>query len=430
MKKIFNLLLLLAAMTLYTACTPEVDDVFPESSSQRMTNNLASTKEVLQSAPNGWIMRMYGNTDFGGYNVMCKFEGDYVTVMNELYGSDRTAKSHYKLEQSAGMILSFDEYNELFHFFSNPANPNNMGENGKGFLGDLEFRVIKAEADSIVMLGKKHDARVVMVPAPADWAGYIKKVKDMEDNISSANYILTVDGLKMSTITEYRCFQATDTIGFITKLPYIITDTGIEFYKTYTVNGKPLKAFDCTKGNVWAEISDPTTTLQQIIVPLNQQLAEKTWYFSYSNIGSYGKPYWDQYLKGENSIGEVLQSASFGKCTLEENTFGYEFMSLLAPNGRFRGSMYYTYKFVGDDKIVITFTGEGDKSPGNGLWYYRNAALNYALFPLGIDPTKPKTFKLETDRIANPSYILMTDVDNANNTFKLSAKTVTLPFSN
>lgn len=424
MKKIINMLLLLAATTIYTGCTPEVDDAFPQTSAQRAIEVIQSTKTTLQSSPTGWLMRMYGDLDFGGYNVLCKFEGDNVTVMSDIYGSEEKVTSHYKVDQSAGIILSFDEYNKIMHFFSEPSNPAGWGLNGKGFQGDLEFRVLKATSDSIIMTGKKHYNRIVMTPAPEDWSGYLKKVEDMENFISSANYTLKVGDKVFPTKNSYRHFEATDTAtGVTTDLPYIVTDKGVEFYKTYTVNGKAINGFNCT-GDTWPELSDNTTTLGPVITPLNQLLAAKAWYISYSNIGPYGKPYWQQYANGTKAVGETLASATFGLSDLDGNKFGYQFNS-----SGYRGAIYWTYELVGDDQIAITYTGKSDSTPGNGAWYWNNARLNYGMYPFGIDG-KARTFKLETDRVANPSYILMTDTSNPDNWFKLSAKAITNPFNN
>lgn len=47
----------------------------------------------------------------------------------------------------------------MIHFFSDPANPDGIGDNGKGMEGDLELRVLTATADSVVMLGKKRGTK-------------------------------------------------------------------------------------------------------------------------------------------------------------------------------------------------------------------------------------------------------------------------------
>ena len=136
MKKIFNLFTFLAAILLATACSPEVDDLFDKSSSQRISEAINNTKDILTTPADGWVMHYYGSPMYGGYNVLCKFDKkDRVTVASEVAGKDSTFTSHYKIEQSQGVILSFDEYNDIFHYFSDPHNPDGNGVDGKGMLG-------------------------------------------------------------------------------------------------------------------------------------------------------------------------------------------------------------------------------------------------------------------------------------------------------
>lgn len=423
MKKILNMLLLAAAMTLQTACTSEVDDVFPESSAQRIAETIAETKQTLQSSSTGWLMRMYGDPDFGGYNVLCKFEGDYVTVVNELYGN-QPVTSHYKVDQSAGAILSFDEYNEVFHFFSDPANPAGWGDNGKGFQGDLEFRVLQVGADSIILKGKKNEARIVMTPAPADWEDYLNKVAAMEESISSANYVLTAGDKKLPTTNSYRCFAATDTTtGVTTEMPYIVTDKGVEFYRTYTVNGKQLTAIDCSQGELWPEVSDNTTTLAPVIVPANQQLVDGQWYVSYSNMGSVSKQYWNSAAQSLEQYGMSITMAEFGTDMISEtygNNFGLLFVCYIEGARNYYGQLLYDYKLVGDDEIEIT-------GPTTGVLngdYFSQRGMNYAA------ATFRGTFKVTTDNLRNPSYLLITDTTNPNRFMKLSKKEVAYPMKN
>ena len=167
MKKLLNVTLLLAALTVYTSCSDDNDLKDP---SERLSEATTKYMDVLTSAPNGWAMTMYGDLDFGGFNVLCKFEKNgKVTIANEKFAADTTAVSHFKLEQSSGVVLSFDEYCELFHYFSDPVNNdgyNSQTENGFG--ADLEFRIISASADSVVMRGKKHDTKIVMTPLTDD----------------------------------------------------------------------------------------------------------------------------------------------------------------------------------------------------------------------------------------------------------------------
>lgn len=50
MKKIFNLLFISLAVALYSSCTPEEEDLFDDSSANRIEATLKADKEVLTSA--------------------------------------------------------------------------------------------------------------------------------------------------------------------------------------------------------------------------------------------------------------------------------------------------------------------------------------------------------------------------------------------
>ena len=134
---------------LLSACTYRIDDVFDQSSAIRVREEIARTGEILAGAQNGWVMEYYAATKYGGYNILCKFnEDNTVAVQSEIFG-EKVVTSHYKIDQSQGVVLSFDEYNEIFHYFSTPSNPDGIGTNGDGMLGDFEFRVLSVSADEI-----------------------------------------------------------------------------------------------------------------------------------------------------------------------------------------------------------------------------------------------------------------------------------------
>ena len=147
MKYIKSLLFALATMMTVSSCVSEVDDSFDKPSSQRIEEAMAADKAVLVNQTNGWVLKMYGNLDFGGYNILLKFnEDNTLRVVSEAYYGDgigsanygqsdtyEVETSHYKFEQSAGVILSFDQYSKNIHFFSQPDNPAGLGEKYRGF---------------------------------------------------------------------------------------------------------------------------------------------------------------------------------------------------------------------------------------------------------------------------------------------------------
>ena len=144
----------------FTACVTEVDDVFDKNASQRVEEAINDTRKILEAPTNGWRIEYYGDTSYGGYNLLVKFEGDSVLVAGEKVADSHKAgfdadgnllkvKSHYKIEQSMGVVISMDEYNSIFHYFSDPNNEDGIGSAGEGMDGDFEFRLVSATAEKV-----------------------------------------------------------------------------------------------------------------------------------------------------------------------------------------------------------------------------------------------------------------------------------------
>ena len=108
--------------TMLASCTKEQEDFFSDSSANRADATIAADKKVLTSAANGWLMKLYPDAQqsYGGYNVIVRFTEDgKAEVRGEYLGEICT--SLYSITQSAGIVLTFDTFNEEFHLFSDSA---------------------------------------------------------------------------------------------------------------------------------------------------------------------------------------------------------------------------------------------------------------------------------------------------------------------
>lgn len=450
MRHIKHLLFALATVLTISSCVSDVDDVFDKPSSQRITEAIAADKAILVNQPNGWVLKIYGDLDFGGYNLLLKFNDDnsLKTVGEIYYNSTNPASyevetSHYKLEQSSGVVLSFDEYCKNIHFFSDPANPAGLGTNSKGFYADLEFRILSASPDSIVMQGKKHGNRLVMVPSPVteeNWQSYLDKVSDVESDMDCANYKINVADKSYTAKITYRSITVTiptEDGNEYMDIPYTVTPDGFSFYKDVALNGKTLKGFKYVENAmIYPELNNSDVNLEAVVPPLNQQFVGATWYPTLSSIGTFGKPYWNaikEQIMGP-VLGETLVLFSFGKVySSVMSTYGDYFGITFASNdgsSNYFGGMPFNYELTGDDQITMSYNG-GGANVGNGTWYINNGYFHYLMVPFGCDTqAKPveRTFKLTTDNLKKPSMIMLTDVDNDKNVIQMSASPITTPF--
>ena len=341
MKKLYYMLAATVVLMTATGCSLKEDETFDDTASQRSADYIDNVESVLQSAPNGWLMEYYGNLNFGGYNVMVKFSGDQATVASEKWGSNHkagldangqciTTTSHFKVEQSMGAILSFDEYNETLHYFSMPDNPDYTYALDEGLLGDFEFRVMKASADSVILRGKKHNNRIVMTPIPTGttWESIITNAADTENYMQSRSYTLAGEAYKDTidvTVTNngnYRCliFEYTDTMQQKQTIaaPYIVKDDGFQFYSKVEVNGLELDGLlKGTTDDYFVFRNNPNLQLDSYVPTLAEALTTGLWYMRYGSLGDYARPKWDDMLAvlktaGKNKDEIKIYTATIG----------------------------------------------------------------------------------------------------------------------
>lgn len=428
MKKIYNILFALIAVLSFTSCSNDIDEVFDKPSAERVNDAIAEYKTILTSAENGWLMKYYpkANTKYGGYNLLLKFGTDgNVTAMSDALGADTKATSHYKLEQSASIVLSFDEYNKVIHFFSDPANPDGIGDNGKGMEGDLEFRVLTATADSVVMLGKKRGTKIVMTPMAkdADWTETINHIDDLEQEMQFPKYTCEVNDVKYVATTSYRTitFTSSNAEEGSTTEPYIVTDKGIEFYEPITLNGVTVKGFNYKGGdNYEFESTDAAVKMLGVVPPISEQVISGDWFFSVANMGSYTQAYWNAGNEEVSKYYSPCYYAAFTTSAFDGYVGHWGILFNVAGYGSF---IDIAPTIVDDDHISFACPG---KFGANGQFFYGRGQL-YMIYALTGDEgthaaNVAKTYKVELMQgtTKQPSSIKLTDESNPNNWFVLT----------
>ena len=431
MKKIYVFLAACMVVLAFSACSMKEGETFDEPASKRSGDDVANVDKVIRSAPNGWLMDYYGDLSFGGYNVMVKFDGDQATFASEKWGSHHvagigsdgkcvTTTSHFKIEQSMGTVLSFDEYNETLHYYSMPANPDYTYDTADGLYGDFEFRVMKATNDSIILRGKKHNNKIVMTPIPADksWESIITEAAETENYMMSRLYTLAGSGYQSDievTATSnggYRCFIFTykdekdekQTIS----APYIVKGDGFYFYRPVEVNGIELDGL--VKGDTQDYFkfrNNPNLQLDTYMPSLAESIVTGNWYMRYGSVGDYAKPKWDAMLEILKTAGKNNQEIKIYTATIGLSGDN----KLCSSMSTSSDAPYYGFTYDANaDGTQIKFAQQSTVSNKAGKDYYKKYGWNAVL-----GCVYGHTFTLTCDNQRRPTWIKMTDVNEPTN---------------
>lgn len=249
MKKLYNICFLFALLA-FVSCSPEEEDLFDKSAAERIDAAIKEDLAVLRGAKKGWVMEYYPSESkmFGGYTILVSFNEDGTAdVSCDLFAHDKVVTSQYEVKQSTGPILTFDTYNEIFHFFSEPSNFLGIGETGKGMEGDYEFLIVDCTPQKVVLKGKKTGTEMIMTPIPEneEWIQYLGTIKEITKSAYPALYDVKVGGETQYTVTqEYHMFILENKDGSQKNLPFVYTAKGIKFYEPMVIGGHQVQTLD------------------------------------------------------------------------------------------------------------------------------------------------------------------------------------------
>jgi hypothetical protein len=266
-------------------CRFEEENIFDDSSANRVEKAKKEYTELLCSAPNGWVMEYFPTDDQTGYTFLMKFmeTGEVKILCKNTLTNDKLTRDSCLFEFTAisGPVLTFNSYSEnsTFHILSDPADiaaTNDVNEQGIGYGGDYEFAVIKTEENSMLLKGLKRKVYIPLTKLPEDqnWEDYFNLLDEMNVtlfNVNAQQLQLTVnDSLFTLSGGSSHIFKIVpdggDAVIDRVDMPFIVTDYGIRFVKAFEANGLSVQTFRlsddknsliCTDENVNAKIEGP-----------------------------------------------------------------------------------------------------------------------------------------------------------------------------
>ena len=203
----------------------------------------------------------------------------------------------------------------------------------------------------------------------------------------------------------------------------------MELYKPVTFRGKTITGFSYADGGNWVNPADKSVKLIPIIPPINEQFVLGAWNVALSGMSSYGQDYWNYSLtKYQEPYGEETRYAILGT---------YEFSSTYGKNfgltfGHYDGSSTWwgtlamNYKLIGKDEIELTYVAANNVLNGN--YYVQYYGYANIVYPFAW--TTARRFKLTTDDLKHPSYIILTDENEPKNVIKVTNRIKAWPFRN
>lgn len=239
MKKIFHTSIALLTLVLATSCERQQEDLFNKSATERVDSSIEEYKKMLTSATNGWVFELFpgGNDILGGFNFTLEFNEDNVKALFELRDNEKT--STYKIIPYGGPTLSFDEYNEFLHYFTNPG----PYSSNNGLRGDFEFLIISHTEDEIVLKGKKfgNPARLIRLKeTPTKFMNKVIGHAELTEARGVRKIKIGEKEFRISRKDRVLSYSEEDG-GVQKKIPFIYTEKGIRLYEPLDVNGKKVQ---------------------------------------------------------------------------------------------------------------------------------------------------------------------------------------------
>lgn len=237
------LLLLLCATLLLPACSRTEGNVFDDSAANRLNKAVNEYNKIFDEQEAGWILDYYpADRSMGGIAYTAVFHQGDVTmtcemdmkgINDEKLVAGTEVKSCYRIITERSVLLTFDTYNPLLHYWSAPS-----GNDSDGFASDYEFVFVSASPDSVILRGKKYGNVLKMFPLKESGSDYVKKVAATKASLSTVpRQRAMVDGTPVAVSMLDNHLNYTSASGKACHVPFVYTPDGIRFYETVNLTG-------------------------------------------------------------------------------------------------------------------------------------------------------------------------------------------------
>ena len=426
MKKVFIYIMFAVVGLTLQSCLHDNDEVFELSAAERIDAVLNETESLLEGAQYGWALHYYLGEEYayGGITYAITFKdgkatfrsiGEYETGSTEHLALTST----YKLNRDQGPVLIFDTYNDLLHYYADPAGgPTDVD----GAQADFNFVIMNISEDknTIKLQGKRWGNNMTLERLTKPAEEYLAAAEDVAAGFASVGALKYVDG---SFTAKFYLSDGSFTVKYTGEdgaaealtVPFTYTDKGLLFNEPIELNGNTIEGVQYAEDAETFALNDSKNQSLSVSYDAIDVFQSGNWYIAASNLGEVAAEGFKSFTDAcRDNEGERVDYAYIG--TFRAGGYGFCFMS----GGRYAGLEVFDVETEGEDLITFSFGG----SVSNGSWYRNYDNLG--------DATEPfyNTFKLTSDDAKNPTYFTLTDVNNAKNVIKLVKTVISYPAEN
>jgi len=421
---------LLLALFALNGCKRTEDPVFEENPALRMTEAVQHAHKVLRDNADGWLMKYYpaASKEFGGYTLFAKFISDgEVTLTSDINANPVT--SSYAVIPGRGAVLTFNGYNKVIHFFSEPGADSGVGSNDRGMQGDFEFVVIEATAEKVVLKGKKSGNIIEMEPLQAATAAQV-----VADYQADAEFfddfvffkIKRPNGQGEDLITSLRTFKLSSDANY-PAMSFRVVPGGLELSEEYELDGLTFDRLARKAPTAEYPLGYYTDASEGVVIypvetPMNWWFSRNLWSMSYSNVGPTGAFFWNTAKTELGATGHTLSNFYIGYVNASWGT-GLVFR---LNDGANVGFAELEVSLIQGTTDEVKLTQTGLYNMGGFTFAHWNAGLSDL-----VPPFNGRTFKITPEESSNqPRVILLTDTGIPTNTFRLFLDEIDDPMNN
>lgn len=418
-KHIFILLLGVTSLLSLQSCVKDETDLFELSAAERLNKAVSDYHSLLTSSTNGWRMEFFpSNGDMGGYVFTARFSESAVNMAAQLpysyndknYAPGDEYESLFDVIADQGPVLTFNTYNPIFHYFSEPKGSSSVD----GFESDYEFIIMKADDNCIQLKGKKYNTKMIMRRLTVSPKEHLQQIiATMEKIVGMVRTKMIINGVTIPIVLSETSlsYETTDANQMITlnKMPLIYTIDGFTLYDPIEINGVKLQEF------IYDDATSEIKSIDNVaVIPLPtllEQLCKPgVWNFIFdinANTGDMSPKVFTAlkaaYTSNLLGWGERLDGIHLGSNTLDAIPYAFIFDSW--DGSRFWYTVYgVNFSPVGDytDQLNITRGAEGLNVASYGK--------HFGPFVDLILANAPYQFTADDDKM--PTYIKYESVDN------------------